>query len=127
MDVATQEAPVWVNGLLNRDFDLSFDTVDRAALDPAATLATHVFYPPNSVVSKYTSPEVDNLLAAGAAKLTVAERRPYYWEYQRLWNQNVWGLILGNIDIASGGTHRVQGYIENSDSFRNFRHTYLSQ
>ncbi len=127
MDILTQEGPVWVDTIEKTfAYDLSFDFSGGAAADPAATLSDHFFFAPDAIISRYHDPVMARLIADAASKLTVAQRRPYYLEYQRRWNQNLYGMIVGKRDIISAGSTRVQGYVENPDQYRNFRYTYLT-
>ncbi len=126
MDILTQEAPVWVDTIEKTfNYDVSFDFSSRAASDPAFTLADKFQFAPDGIISRYHNPRVTQLLAAAAATLDRAKRKPLYDEYQTIWNQNLYGMILGKRDIVSASTKRVGGFIENAEQYRNFRYTYL--
>ncbi len=88
---------------------------------------THFFFAPNAVISRYNNPAMATLIAQAASKLTVAQRRPLYWQWQKLWNQNLYGMILGKRDVLSASTTHVHGYVENPDQYRNLRYTYVTR
>jgi ABC-type transport system substrate-binding protein len=128
MDILTQEGPVWVNTILKTfNYDVSFDFSDRASSDPAFTLNDGFQWNPDAGISRYHSPQVSKLLATASSTLDRAKRKPLYWEFQKLWNQNLWGLEHGKRDTISASTKRVGGYIENPSQYRNFRYTYISK
>jgi peptide/nickel transport system substrate-binding protein len=126
MDILTQEGPVWVNTIEKTfNYDLSFDFSDRASSDPAFTLADPFQWEPDGIISRYHSPQVTKLLADASATLDRTKRKALYWEFQRLWNQNIWGLEHGKRDKFSAGTKRLGGFVENPSGYRNFRYTYI--
>jgi ABC-type transport system substrate-binding protein len=128
MDIVTQEVTGWVDTIEKTfNYDVSSDYSNGAAADPASTLADKFQFAPDGIISRYHNPTITKLLADGAAKLTPTARRPYYWQYQTIWNQNLYGMILGKRDQLSGSTKRVQGFIENPSHYRNFRYTYLTK
>jgi ABC-type transport system substrate-binding protein len=128
MDILTQEAPIWVDTIEKTfDYNFSFDYSNGAASDPASTLADKFQFAPDGIISRYHNPAVTKILAEGASKLTIAARRPYYWQYQTIWNQNLYGMILGKRDQLSASTTHVHGFVENPSSYRNFRYTYLTK
>jgi len=127
MDILTQEVPVWIDTIeKNFNYNLSSDTSSRAEADPAATLSDQFMFGPNSIIGRWRNPTVNTILDEGASKFTIAERRPYYYQYQTIWNQNLYGMILGQRDLLSASTRRVRGFVENCENYRNFRYTSLS-
>ena len=128
MDIVPVEGPVWVDTIEKTfNYDLSFDFSGAAASDPAATLSDHFFFAPNAVISRYNNPAMATLIAQASSKLTVAQRRPLYWQWQKLWNQNLYGMIVGKRDVLSASTTHVHGYVENPDQYRNLRYTYVTR
>jgi peptide/nickel transport system substrate-binding protein len=127
MDFLTQEVPAWIDTIeKNFNYTLSSDTSSRAEADPATTLSDQFMFGPNSIIGRWHNPTVTKILAEGASKFTIADRRPYYWQYQTIWNQHLYGMILGQRDLLSAATHRVHGFVENCENYRNFRYTYIS-
>lgn len=126
MDIQTVTAPIWVN-ILEKTFayDLSFDYSSRASSDPAATLSDPFQFGPDGVISRYHNSQMSQLVIEGAAKLTPAERKPYYNQFQTLWNQNLYGMVLGKRDILAASTKKVGGFVTNPEQFNNMRTTYL--
>ena len=126
MDILTQEAPIWVDTIIKTfKYDVSFDFSSRASSDPAFTLADKFQFAPDGIISRYHNPRVTQILAQAAATQDRGKRKPLYWEYQTIWNQNLYGMILGKRDIVSASTKRLAGFIENAEQYRNFRYTYL--
>jgi ABC-type transport system substrate-binding protein len=72
-------------------------------------------------------PQVSKLLATAASTIDQAKRKPLYWEFQKIWNQNLWGLEHGKRDTLSASTKRVGSFIENPSRYRNFRYTYIGK
>lgn len=128
MDILTQEGPVWVETIeKNFNYDVSFDFSDRASSDPAFTLSDKFQWGPDGIISRYHNPHVAQILAQAASTLDRAKRRPLYWEFQTIWNQNLYGIEHGKRDTISASTKRVGGFIENPAQYRNFRYTYLAR
>lgn len=128
MDILTQEGPVWVDTIEKTfKYDASFDFSGGAASDPGSTLADKFQFAPDGIISRYHNPRVTQLLADAAATLDRKKRKALYYEYQRIWNQNLYGMIIGKRDIVSASTKRLGGFVENAEQFRNFRYTYLQK
>ena len=119
---------MWVDTIEKTfNYDVSFDFSDRASSDPAFTLNDGFQWNPDGIISRYHNPQMSQLLAKAASTLDRAKRRPLYWQFQTLWNQNLYGIEHGKRDTVSASTKRVGGFIENPAQYRNFRYTYISK
>jgi ABC-type transport system substrate-binding protein len=131
VDVKVEELELatWIDRIVTTpDYDLSWDYHFQRAVDPAWTLSLAYFYPPvDANIGRYKDDTMAQIITAGGSELDQEKRKEQYFAFQQRWNDNSYGLIVGEFLLYHCIASYVEGFATHPLFFQDFRNVWLNK